>query len=259
VPNDGQRTDYIEFIKTNIPLVDQTEIFGLHDNAEITSAINNTNSLMTTVLSLQPRATGGTGKSQDEVLAETAMGILEKLPQRFNVYEANKKHPIKYEDSMNTVLQQEILRFNAMLDRIRSSLVDIQKAIKGEVVMSAELEAVGNALFDNKIPPFWMARSYPSIKPLASYIVDFVERLKFIDSWIENGAPASFWVSGFYFTQSFFTGVKQNYARKYTIAIDQISFDFEIVNEKKIDTTKPAPDGAYIHGLFLEGCRWDTE
>ena len=160
---------------------------------------------------------------------------------------------------MNTVLQQEILRYNALLDRISNSLVDIQKAIKGEVVMSTELEDVSNALFDNRIPDFWAERSYPSIKPLASYIVDFVERLKFINDWIENGKPSCYWVSGFFFTQSFFTGIKQNYARKYTIAIDRIDFDFEVVNEDRIDTAKPPEDGAYIWGLFLEGCRWDGQ
>lgn len=160
---------------------------------------------------------------------------------------------------MNTVLQQEILRFNSLLDRIRGSLVDIQRAIKGEVVMSSELEEVGVALFNNRTPPFWMARSYPSVKPLASYILDFVERLNFIGDWIEKGQPASYWVSGFYFTQSFFTGVKQNYARKHTIAIDKIDFDFKVVNEKTTDTTKSPEDGAYIHGLFLEGCRWNAE
>ena len=208
VPDDGQRQDYIQFVKDNIPLVDKTEIFGLHDNAEITCAINNTNFILSTALSLQPRATSSGGKSLDDVLKETCQDILAKLPNRFDTYQANKKHKLSYNESMNTVLQQEILRYNALLDRISNSLVDIQKAIKGEVVMSTELEDVSNALFDNRIPDFWAERSYPSIKPLASYIVDFVERLKFINDWIENGKPSCYWVSGFFFTQSFFTGIK---------------------------------------------------
>jgi len=40
VPSDGDRVDYIKFIEENIPLNDLTEVFGLHDNADITSAIN---------------------------------------------------------------------------------------------------------------------------------------------------------------------------------------------------------------------------
>jgi len=160
---------------------------------------------------------------------------------------------------MNTVLHQEILRFNNLFKIIASSLKNIQLAIKGEVVMSSELEEVGNSLFDNRIPATWAKRSYPSLKPLASYIVDFVERINFITLWINEGKPVNFWVSGFFFTQSFLTGLKQNYARKYTIAIDLIGWDYEIQEESKFDKTKEAPDGAYIYGLFIEGCRWDSE
>jgi len=54
----------------------------------------------------------------------------------------------------------------------------------------------------------WMSRSYPSLKPLASYVVDLVARLAFINEWVDKGAPAIFWMSGFYFTQSFLTGLK---------------------------------------------------
>lgn len=191
---------------------------------------------------------------------EACVGILEKLPKDFDMEFASKKHPISYEDSMNTVLQQELLRFNRLLQIIRSSLVNIGKAIKGEVTMSPELEAIGNSIFDNKIPAGWMKRSYPSLKPLASYIVDFVERLVFFKKWIDNNAPPSFWISGFFFTQSFLTGLKQNYARKYVIAIDELDYDFDVFSEhNKFDPDIAPADGAYCYGMYLEGCRWDPE
>jgi dynein heavy chain len=81
-------------------------VFGLHDNAEMTSAIGITDGMLATALSLQGAATsGGDGKSQDDLLNEIAAGILTRIPANFDVEAAARKHPIKYEDSMNTVLQ----------------------------------------------------------------------------------------------------------------------------------------------------------
>lgn len=55
-----------------------------------------------------------------------------------------------YEQSMNTVLTQELIRFNGLINVIRSSLKDLKKAIKGEVLLSAQLEDALKALFDGK-------------------------------------------------------------------------------------------------------------
>jgi dynein heavy chain len=52
VPDVGPVESYIEFIQTTLPLNDLTLVFGLHDNAEITSAIGQTNKLLETALSL---------------------------------------------------------------------------------------------------------------------------------------------------------------------------------------------------------------
>ena len=200
VPSDGDRQHYIDFIQENVPLNDLTEVFGFHDNADITSAIQSTDTILATALSLQPRAKDTSGKSADEVLSETCQEVIDKLPELLDEERALKLHPYLYEQSLNTVLLQELPRFNKLLRTVKGSLKNIKLAIKGEVVMSSELEEVGSSLIDNKIPASWAKVSYPSMKPLAAYIVDMVERLVFMKKWIEEGAPVTFWLSGFFFT-----------------------------------------------------------
>lgn len=52
----------------SLPINDTPDIFGLHDNANITFAQNETNLLLTGLVNLQPKTTGGGGKSQEEVI-----------------------------------------------------------------------------------------------------------------------------------------------------------------------------------------------
>ena len=50
---------------------------------------------------------------------------------------------------MNTVLCQEVIRYNKLLSVMHISLASVKKALKGLVVMSEELDALSNSLFDN--------------------------------------------------------------------------------------------------------------
>jgi hypothetical protein len=58
--------------------------------------------------------------------------------------------------------------------------------------------------------------------------------------------------------RQFLTGAAQNFARKYTIPIDDVVFDPETCAEHiNKDTVKRGPeDGVYVYGMFLDGCKW---
>merc|ERR1719336_3024242 len=142
---------------------------------------------------------------------------------------------------------------------MKKSLHSLGKALKGEMVMTTELDDMGTSLFNNIVPKNWETVAYPSLKPLAAWVDDLVERLNFICTWIKNGIPKIFWISGFFFPQAFLTGTLQNFARKHVKPIDTISFSFNVLKTPVEECNKSPDDGCYIHGLFLEGCRWSNE
>ncbi|XP_072798825.1 dynein axonemal heavy chain 3 isoform X1 [Vicugna pacos] len=257
IPPHGSYQSYIDYLRS-LPITAHPEVFGLHENADISKDNQETNQLFQGVLLTLPRQAGGSGKSPQEVVEELAQDILAKLPNDFDLELVVKLYPVVYEESMHTVLRQELIRFNRLTKVVRRSLIDLGRAIKGQVLMSSELEDVFSSMLMGKVPAMWMAKSYPSLKPLGGYVADLLARLAFFQEWIDNGPPVVFWISGFYFTQSFLTGVSQNYARKYTIPIDHIGFEFEVTPQETV-MERNAEDGAYIKGLFLGGARWDRK
>lgn len=162
--------------------------------------------------------------------------------------------------SLTTVLIQEIEKFNKMLKVMRTSLLDIEKAIHGFIVMSEILDEMFLCFQNNQVPKNWAKVSYPSLKPLSSWYIDLIERVLFMDDWLKNGTPRSFWISGLFFPQGFMTGVLQTHARKEKIAIDKLQFSFAILEAETIDEIDEGPeDGVYVHGFYMDGARYNRD
>ena len=122
--------------------------------------------------------------------------------------------------------------------------------------MSADLENVFNAFAIGQVPDLWMSKSFPSLKPLASYVEDLLARLRLFSDWYEKGQPSIFWISGFFFTPSFTTAAAE-LARVNKLAIDTVDFEMEMLDMDEKQYTVAPEIGIYVYGMYLEGCAWD--
>jgi dynein heavy chain len=71
--------------------------------------------------------------------------------------------------------------------------------------------------------------------------------------------PVTYWLSGFFFVQSFLTAGLQNYARKHKMPIDMVTYEYEMLGTDESEYTERPEAGVYAYGLFLEGCAWDAK
>ncbi|XP_017121821.1 dynein heavy chain 6, axonemal [Drosophila elegans] len=272
--------EYTAYVQ-GFPVLEDPEIFGMNQNANIVFQTKETAFFISTLLLGQPRSAADEGQAaENEICQQTITRIQKALATKI------KREPIHdtlsmldskgQVPSLTIVLMQEIDRFNIALGIIHDSMTNLSKAIKGLVVMSEELENVFKALLSNQVPASWAKRCFLSIKPLPSYIADFQRRIDFIQQWAENGAPRSYWISGFFFPQSFLTGVLQTYARRRVLPIDSLKIDFDVfekeliqqdffemhmndMNDQKLYGNLQESTDAVInvHGIFIEAARWD--
>lgn len=257
LPKRCEYQDYLKHIDT-LPLNAPPEVYGLHENAGILKNYATSKNIVNSFLAVHETSSSNNAvENSDELVMELCNDILQKMPPVFDVESVRKKYPLDYNESLNIFLVQEMDRFNILSNLISSSLNIILKSVQGLIIMTPDIENQANDLLSGKIPEIWKKVSYPSLKPLANYILDLVDRLEMLKVWYMEGKPIKFWISGFYFTQAFLTGGMQNFARKENIPIDLLTFDCEVV--KDTDKIEINSSFMYIFGPYFDGMRWNKE
>lgn len=186
LPRKTEHREILRYVDDNFPSLAAPDVFGLHANSGITRDLQTTKTLMDSmilILGSEVTSGGGPGQSADKMLLDTVKQIAADMPADMDIEGAKKAYPVDYNESMNTVITQEMERFLKLQLEIRSSCRDIEQAVHGIIVMTPELEGVINAIKLNRIPSKWMKKSYPSLKPLASYIQDLFKRLNWLHQW----------------------------------------------------------------------------
>lgn len=183
----------------SLPLNDSPEAFGLHSNADITYQTNTSDEILTTITNIQPKDSGGgSGETRESVVYRTCDDMLEKLPLDYVPHEV-KAALIKMDilQPMNIFLKQEVDRMQRVITIVRTTLKDLKLAIDGTIIMNENLRDALDNIFDARVPAFWKRISWDSAT-LGFWFTDLLDRNTQFHTWLFQGKPNVFWMTGFF-------------------------------------------------------------
>jgi dynein heavy chain len=217
-------------------------------------------SMFAQIRELQPRSAGkGSGLSPQEMAKQKLEEIFERMPDRLDVTEVLEKLEGDRSPFVNVFLQ-EIDRLLVLQDELRRSLKELELGLRGDLQMSDRMEQLQAALAEDRVSAGWESKAYPSKRPLGLWFVNFLERHRQLSDWtVELGVPRCTWISGLFNPQSFLTAVTQTTARKNDWPLDKMAMQTDVQKKTVDEISAPSKEGAFIHGLLMEGARWDEK
>jgi dynein heavy chain len=249
---------YLEHIDSE--LKGETPVaFGLHPNAEIGFRSDQCNALFATLLELQPRDAGGDEGASPQHIAENVLNdVMDKFGERkFDMDDLDSL--IDEKGPYQNVFIQECDAMNTLLKEIVRSLKELNLGFAGELTMSDAMDDLMTSLYMDKVPTPWASRAWPSRRTLASWLVNFDERLNQLSEWTGNPMeiPKVTWISGLINPTSFLTAIKQMTAQRTGAELDKLVIQTDVTKRQLEDCDTPSSDGALITGLSIQGARWD--
>jgi len=256
---------YRKYIE-QLPLVDDPEVFGLHANADLAYRAAQTKTTLSTIQDIQPKeGGGGGGLTREEIVLQMVEDLQTKVPPNYNG-EATKQG-IKVLGGLgkplNICLKQEIDRMQMVLKKLRTILADLKLAIAGTIVMSPMLAGALDALFNAQVPEPWakvMPVSLPLQPNIGVWFANMSNRAAQLTTWLQNGRPMCFWLTGFFNPSGFLTASRQEVCRAHSKdgwALDDCVNTFEVLKQERDDVKSGPSEGIYIYGLALDGARWE--
>ncbi|XP_030893747.1 dynein heavy chain 14, axonemal, partial [Leptonychotes weddellii] len=296
VPKSASIRDCIHVIQS-LPDDDPPELLGLHPEAIRGCREIQGQKFIDSLIVLQPRATTANlmisrEQSNDELVMEILSDMIKRLPMSVEkeecsgtpstlkyimsspIWESLYKGIQGYDPLIHcallSFLSQEIERFDKFLLVVHKSLKDLQLAIKGEIILTQELEEIYGSFLNMRVPMLWQKHAYKSCKPLSSWVNDLIQRVNFFNTWAKmaytaihhrymrfvttwkhsipsptqtptcpedehsdfsEGFPAKYWLPAFFFPQAFLTAVLQDYGRSQGISTDTLTFTHHVTSD----------------------------
>jgi dynein heavy chain len=170
-----------------------------------------------------------------------------------------------------------------ILGIVRKTFSDIIDAVDGSIIMTPDIVDSIDSLFDGGVPGTWLRDASGAeiswIKPsFPLWFASLLERNLQLTNWLKNERPKTFSLAGFFNPQGFLTAMKQEVVRLNKASkahpgqkgggaenwsMELVDYHTSVLSERaqrEMENVRDPPgEGVYVHGLFLEGCKWKRD
>ncbi|EFN60095.1 hypothetical protein CHLNCDRAFT_133411 [Chlorella variabilis] len=258
-----------QYIETSCP-ADSPALYAMHGNTQLSLLNSQTEALFQTILDVgglgaaasaaaAAAAAGGAAAGGEAAVRASLADLLGRLPAPLGLVDIEARVKEK------TPFVVEAERMNGLLGEMRRSLEELQLGLDGALNMSPAMEQLGAALGAGRVPPSWMAcmsTRVQEVYALPAWYADVLQRHAQLVGWTGGAVspPRSIWLPGLFNPKACLTAVMQQFARQRRLPLDDVRFVVEVTGKQPEALSEAAPDGGmYIHGLTLEGARWDAQ
>ena len=266
-PPEGSEVDgyiaYVDALPTSAPAT----LFGLPTGADFLRAREQASSAVACLREMQGGGFGvelsgsefgATPWLESEPNIKAAKQLLKLLPPAFDVAEVQKVYPLTRTENRNRVLIQELQLHNVLTGVVRSTLERLIACMQGDERLDSATDAVARSVYEGSIPDEWIRHSFPSDKPLLSYMRLLAAASAFFQKWVRAGIPSAFWMPAFFFPQSIASASAINFCRHEMVGVERVILEHIVLQDEVPNVVRvPITDGAFVTGLTLVGAGWD--
>jgi dynein heavy chain len=248
VLNDGEMMDLRQIHDKilNVNNADLPTAFFMNPLSDFNCRLIEVEGLMETMLNVQPKDSGGGGGASRESVVDAIVvqfknkydSIIielkvaeEKLQRKTGMFADEKSGREGMTYPLNVFYKFEIERFESIVGIMKRTLDDIRAAIKGEIIMTPDLNEAVGAIYNNKIPHTWLFNpageeiSWMSAS-IASWYKQYEERFNELESFVKVGhtTESRYKMACMFNPQGFVNSVKQEIVRLYAMKAESSKF-----------------------------------
>lgn len=113
---------------------------------------------------------------------------------------------------------------------VERTLTDIKRAMDGEVTLSESLEELIWSLAVERVPEAWLQLSWPSERPLGSWVDNLVERTDHLEEFRQatDQLPRVVRLNGLFCPEALLSSIIQVCSQEKKVALNELSLRTEV-------------------------------